>query len=259
MDILQKIELYYNSFSGEKGIIGFSEKSQPIYYFCVAKSLYPKIIVQCGMHAREHITSHLCLKLIDYFSKFSKVGTVYFIPAVNPDGIKIAINTLPLYKANARGVDLNVNFDAKWGCGAKNITTCGAENYIGRAPFSEKESYSLAAFTLLIYPHLTVSFHSKGEEIYYEFNQNLADKERDYSIAKTVQNQNGYAIKATPLSSGGYKDWCIQNLKIPALTIEVGADKLSHPIGVKHLGAIFNKNKNLLSAVIERLMELKWT
>ncbi|MBE5754524.1 MAG: hypothetical protein E7340_04250 [Clostridiales bacterium] len=259
MDILQKIERYYNSFNGEKGIIGFSEKSQPIYYFCVAKSFYPKIIVQCGMHAREHITSHLCLKLIDYFSKFSKVGTVYFIPAVNPDGIKIAINTLPLYKANANGVDLNVNFDAKWGNGAKNTTKKGAENYIGRVPFSESETIALAAFTLLIYPHLTVSFHSKGEEIYYEFNQNLADKERDYSIAKTVQNQNGYAIKATPLSSGGYKDWCIQNLKIPALTIEVGADNLSHPIGVKHLGAIFNKNKNLLSAVIHRLMELKWT
>lgn len=259
MDILQKIERYYNSFNGEKGIIGFSEKSQPIYYFCVSKSFFPKVIVQCGIHAREHITSHLCLKLIDYFNKFAKSGTVYFIPAVNPDGIKISLNALPLYKANSNGVDLNVNFDAKWGCGAKNTTRKGAENYIGRFPFSERETIALTAFTLLIYPHLTVSFHSKGEEIYYEFNQSFADKKRDYLIAKAVQKQNGYAIKGTPWSCAGYKDWCIEKLKIPSLTIEVGADNLSHPIGVKHLGAIFNKNKNLLSAAIERLVEFKWT
>ncbi len=257
MDILQKIERYYNLFEGEKGIIGFSQKDKPIYYFCLSKSRFPKVIVQCGMHAREDITSHLCLKLVDYFNRVGKFGTVYFIPAVNPDGIKIAHKSLPLYKANARGVDLNVNFDAKWGKGAKNTTFRGAENFIGRAPFSEKETYALKAFTLLIYPHLTVSFHSKGEEIYYEFNQNYADKERDYSIAKAVQDKNGYLIKSTPLSCGGYKDWCIDKLKIPALTVEVGADKLNHPIDKKHLGGIFNKNKNLLNAVIERLTELK--
>ena len=257
MDILQEIENFYNNFEGEKGIIGYSEKLKPINYFCASQTDFPRVIVQCGMHAREHITSLLCLKLIEYFNENAKYGTVFFIPAVNPDGIKNAKNNLPLFKANARGVDLNVNFDAKWGSGVKNTKIKGAENYIGVCAFSEAETKALRDFTLLVKPHLTISFHSKGEEIYYEFNQNLTDKTRDFEIAKAAQKVNGYKVKDTALSAGGYKDWCIEKLKIPALTIEVGNDNLSHPIGKEHLEEIFQKNKNLLCVVIERLMELK--
>ena len=53
----------------------------------------------------------------------------------------------------------------------------------------------------------------------------------------------GYAIKSAPNSAGGYKDWCIEKLKIPALTIEVGNDDLTHPIGEEHLVEIYKQNK----------------
>ena len=128
MDIIEKVFDYYQNFKGEKGIIGFSRKNYPIYYLCVNKSLYPKVIVQCAMHAREHITALLCLKLIERFNAFGSIGTVAFIPLANPDGVKIAQKTLPLYKANAFGVDLNVNFDARWSTGSQNVREKASEN-----------------------------------------------------------------------------------------------------------------------------------
>ena len=253
MDIFDKIYSFYNNFNGKKQIIGKSVFGMPIFVFTVEKTIFPQIIVQYSMHAREYITSLLALKQIERFACFGKVGTVHFIPLVNPDGVKIATTINPTYKANGRGVDLNVNFDAMWGQGQTNTTIKGDCNYIGEHPFSEPESIALRDFTLKIKPNATVSYHSKGEEIYYEFHQSERDKLRDYSLAKAVRKVTGYKIKSTPNSCGGYKDWCVQKLKIPSLTIEVGCDLLSHPIGEENLDSIYLKNQKVIETVI------KWT
>ena len=257
MNILKEIEDFYQNFKGEKGVIGHSVLNKPIYLFTVRKSVFPTVIVQCSMHAREYITAYLCLKLIERFDCLAKVGTVHFIPAVNPDGIEIALTKNPLYKANANGVDLNVNFDAKWGKGEKNLFKKGDENFVGNYPFSEPESRALRDFTLSVAPDLTISYHSKGQEIYWEFYQSELEKKRDYEIAKIASEITGYKIKSTLNSCGGYKDWCVHKLKIPALTIEVGNDDLSHPLSKGCLEEIYKENKDLLFAVIERLTELK--
>lgn len=254
MDILRKVKNFYFNFDGEKSILGKSCLGKPIYLFTIKKTENPKVIFQYSIHAREYITSYLALKHIDRFCKFGKFGTAYFLPMVNPDGVKIVLNGNPLYKANGRGVDLNVNFDARWGTGAKNQTTKGDENYIGENPFSEKETTILRNFTLSVMPDATISYHSKGEEIYWEFYQDKEYLERDFNFAKLVSRITGYAIKSTPNSAGGYKDWCIEKLKIPALTIEVGSDELSHPIGLDNFHGIYQKNK----CVPERVTKYLW-
>lgn len=257
MSIFVKLNDFYQSFDGEKGVIGYSFFNKPIYYLAVEKTKSPLLIVQCAIHAREYITAHLCLKLIDEFMRTGKLGKVYFIPLMNPDGVEIALNGKPFYKANGRGVDLNVNFDACWGLGEKNIRVAADENFIGEYPFSESETAALRDFTLKTNPNATISYHSKGEEIYYEFFHDELRLKRDYALASAVQKVTGYKIKSTPNSCGGYKDWCIDKLKIPALTIEVGDDNLSHPIGEESLDIIYKKNKRVIPAVIQRLTELK--
>lgn len=257
MNILDELDIFYDHYCGEKGIIGYSRLNKPIYRFSLRKTFYPTVIVQCAMHAREYITTYLCLKLIERFNLFGKVGTVHFIPAVNPDGIEIALTKKPLYKANFAGVDLNVNFDAKWGKGEKNLFKKGDENFVGNYPFCEPESIALRNFTLSLNPQLTISFHSKGQEIYWEFCQSGYERARDRQIAKSAKQVTGYKIKSTPNSCGGYKDWCVQKLKIPALTVEVGNDALAHPLGKENLEEIYQQNKDLLFAVIKRYMELK--
>ncbi len=251
MDILQKNLEFYNTFKGKKGFIGSSLMGEKIPFYLIEKSKHPTLIVQYSMHAREYITSYLALRQIEYFEKYSQVGRVFFLPLLNPDGVKICLDGKPLYKANARGVDLNVNFDARWGSGAQNVHVKGDENFIGEFPFSEPESLALKNFTLCVRPDFTVSYHSKGREIYYEFFQPPLVKQRDCVLAKRAAEVTGYQIKATPFSAGGYKDWCIETLKIPALTIEVGDDSFSHPLGEESLGEIYKENKNLIIALCE--------
>lgn len=255
MNVLYLNKKFYKRFKGKKGIIGVTEKSQPIYFYGVEKTDYPKIIVQSAIHAREYISAYLTLKLIKRAKKVLQKGSVYFVPILNPDGVKIALNENPLYKANARGVDLNVNFDARWGTGEKNVRESASENYIGEYPFSERETRAIRDFTLSIKPNFTLSYHSKGEEIYYEFFQDGLEKERDEKLAKIVASCTGYKIKPTLNSAGGYKDWCIEKLKIPALTIEVGNDDLSHPIGKRRLGEIYRKNKLVIEKSVDYFLE----
>ena len=178
MDIFKYLDRFFVKFDGEKGEIGKSDMGQPIYYFKVQKSKGPKLIVQASIHAREYITTYLTIKLIKDFVLTGKVGTVYFLPMLNPDGVKICLDKNPLYKANARGVDLNVNFDARYGSGAKNVFSKASENYVGKHAFSEPESIAIRDFTLKVMPDATISYHSKGQEIYYEFFQRL-EKEKN--------------------------------------------------------------------------------
>lgn len=253
MNVLQSLECFYQNYNNRKGVIGHSYLGSPIYYFEVFKTTYPTLILTYGIHAREYITTYLAIEQIKHFENFGRVGRVFFIPAVNPDGINISLTRCPLYKANARGVDLNVNFDALWGSGSQNVFVSGKENYVGKCPFSEIESKSLACFTLDVKPDMTVSYHSKGEEIYWDFHQKGKRAEQDYQMAKVVKRLTGYKIKSGLASAGGYKDWCVKRLKIPALTIEVGSDDLTHPINQNFLNPIFEKNQWVVNALTEQL------
>lgn len=253
MSVFIDIYDFYSEFSGKKGVLGHSAFGMPIFFMAVEKTKTPKIIFQYSIHAREYITSYLALEQVKDFMARGKKGTAYFIPCVNPDGVDIAEKDCRLYKANGRGVDLNVNFPADWGQGEKNTRQKGDENFIGENPFSEPETRALGDFTLSVAPDMTVSYHSKGEEVYYEFHQKGANKIRDKKIAKKVANLTGYQIKNTPNSCGGYKDWCIESLKIPAITIEVGADRLSHPIEKEQLNEIFKKNKEVVITLMNEV------
>ncbi len=245
MSVLCRLEDFYLSFEGQKFIFGLSFEGRPLYGFKVCKTAYPVVIAQYAIHAREYITTLLALEQIRDFATNGRCGTVYFIPAMNPDGIVIASNNNPLYKANANGVDLNINFDARWGLGEKNIRVKGAENFIGERPFSEPETRALRDFTLKVKPNLTLSYHSKGEEIYY------SSLRQD--LAKKLEKATGYKLRTTPNSAGGYKDWCVERLNIPAFTIEVGGDELVHPIKEEQLEQIYQKNKDVINVITENI------
>ena len=80
------------------------------------------------------------------------------------------------------------------------------------------------------------------------------------AVAEKFAEITGYKIKnVEKSSSGGYKDWCVEKLKIPALTIEVGSDELSHPISVENLEEIYEKNKYVAKALIFAYNEFKKT
>lgn len=230
----------------DTGSIGRSAKGRIIPYIHVGGYEGRQIIITAAIHAREHVTSWVVLRqAMQTLKTHSGKDGFYFIPCVNPDGVEIVFGTdaVPawyngdpcLYKANARGVDLNVNFDAGWGTGKNNTFTLSGENYIGEYPLSEPESKALARFTLEVKPSATVSYHSKGREIYYEYNLPQRLKNRYRVIAERLSEQTGYEIVENLPSAGGYKDWCQEKFRIPAFTIEIGDDSLTHPLSERQI------------------------
>ena len=271
MDIYQRTTKFYQSFHGEKKIIGKSLFQRNIYAVKVGEGS-PVGIAQYAMHGREFITAELAF-LHAQIGVFK--GSLWVLPLINPDGALLSekgLSTAPnerketllalngkddfsLWKANGRGVDLNVNFPAKWGEGKKNTRVAGAENYIGKKPFSESESYALQIFTEQIKPDYTVSYHTKGEEIYWWFFQDEARLLHDEKLALVLSKATGYPLKRAEGSVGGYKDWCISKFHIPSFTIEAGMDELLHPIRYEGLEDILTKNKDAIWLLSKALVD----
>lgn len=234
--IFYEVKKFYQSFKGKKCVIGYSCLGREIFAFHIGSNTGRQFISTYSIHAREWICARLAIK---HIKTGLKSGGGWVIPLVNPDGAIICETKFPLWKANVRGVDLNCNFDADWGSGRLNTKTRGSENCIGDYPFSEAETIALKNFTLKIRPYVTLSFHTKGEEIYWEFNG-----AGDRKGAEILSSATGYTAKRIYGSAGGYKDWCIQKLHIPAYTIECASDNLKHPITkIRHLKKCFKALK----------------
>jgi g-D-glutamyl-meso-diaminopimelate peptidase len=237
-----------------------------------------QLIVCAAIHAREHITAQLAMRLLGECRK--RAGElfgwgIYFIPMANPDGVELCIrgtesvrsawdreNVLKinggcpdfsLWKANLVGIDLNVNFDARFGTGVSNVFSPAPENYVGEAPFSEPESRALVDFTKKVRPSAVISYHCKGEMIFWKFHQQ-ANLLRDRILAEALAEVTGYELVDEMGSAGGYKDWCIQHLGIPAFTIEVGSDAFTHPFPYSELDRIFEQNRQVPFALIKNML-----
>lgn len=267
MDIYEKTQQFYENVQTEKRVIGKSLFGRKLFAVKIGEGS-PVGIAQYAIHGREYVTAELAF---EHYKKGVFKGSFWLVPLVNPDGALLSQTGLrsvgrerdkkrllalnggaedfSLWKANGRGVDLNVNFDADWGKGLKNVRIPGSENYIGEKPFSEPETIALKLFTEKIRPDYTVSYHTKGEEIYWYFYQSMRTCPRDKRLAICLSGATGYPLAYAKGSAGGYKDWCIKKFCIPSFTIEAGADWLTHPIGQEGVNNIVARNKNALYAL----------
>ena len=237
----------------------------------------PWVIVQAGIHSREHLSCDLVMYFVniiddnfEYFRALEDFPNICFVPMVNPDGIQVVHygigvlknaryrkimweitreTDIKLIKCNARGVDINNNFNAKFNC-HKCKNSPATHGYKGAYPESEKETRVLVELTKKINPIFTMSYHLKGEEIYYDFGQCGERDKRDFEIAQVIENATSYNIKKCGDSSfGGYKDWCVEKFHIPAVTIEVGSDEYNHPVPKHAIYEIIEKNTSTLMAL----------
>lgn len=239
-----------------------------------------QILIQAGIHAREYITTLLLVEMARnlYVNDLVHDGGIYFVFLTNPDGAEVVLDGIDSvkcditrnylisanggsmdfsqYKANINLVDLNTNFNANWGGGSQNVFCPSTEDFVGFYPESEREVNSLINFTLQTRPQLTISYHSKGNVVYYGFeNMSQENLVRDQSIGESLSELTGYPLVFTENSTGGYKDWCVNTLKIPAYTIEVGDESLPHPIGEENLPEIYARNKDVPLLALEKAKE----
>ena len=240
----------------------------------------PQVLIQGGIHAREYITSLLMVEQARnlHNNDLVKGGGIYFIFNTDPDGAALVLDGLSSvpceitkqyltlanngnedfsqYKANINLVDLNTNFDANWGGGSQNVTCPSTEDFIGFYPNSEREVKSLIDFTLKNKPLLTISYHTKGNVIYYGFEgQSEANRNRDLEIGNRFSELTGYPLILTENSTGGYKDWVIQKTTVPSYTFEVGDETLPHPLGIETLPEIYMRNNDVPLLALELAKE----
>ena len=264
--MLEKLKTYEKKYLVKT--IGFTEFNRKIIAVEITKNeQFSTAILIAGVHARENITCDLVCEMLDLglFDKIQNFNVSVIIMA-NPDGIELSnfglisvlenirenllkINNgdfdFSLWKANGRGVDINNNFDANFGTNTSK-TSFASSGYVGEFAESELETRALKNYIINKKTFFTISYHSKGEEIYYNFFQSGKRLERDKIIAEKFASSTGYIIKNVEnSSSGGLKDYCVYKLKIPSITIEVGSDDLAHPIKEEYLKEIFEKHKNI--------------
>lgn len=222
-----------------------------------------QLLVTAGIHAREYISVQVVINLLKNYN--NDIGC-YFLPMLNPDGVRLVFDGVfwikdkeyrnylinlnnskydfSLWKANARGVDLNVNFDAMWGDSEFIKNYPGANGYIGEYPISETENKNLIDFVSNKKIFASISYHSKGEVVYYGF-EKLNKKQ--LKIAKNTAKNISKALNFTAIrsknSSGGLSDYLSYVYNIPSFTIELGSDKYSHPIQLNFIDEV-QKNQN---------------
>jgi len=189
------------------------------------------------------------------------------VPCVNPDGVEIQINGAQSagtyadlvqkiskgdtihWQSNARGVDINHNFNAYWHK-LRAMEICDGINgpamtrFGGMYPQSEPESKYLVTLTEKYQFRCVLAFHSQGEEIYYGFDDYVPPE--SHKIAQKLANASGYLLsKPEGLASyGGYKDWFICRFRRPGFTIEIG--KGTNPLSISQFDEIYEKIEPML-------------
>lgn len=166
---------------------------------------------------------------------------------LNPDGVCISQEEEAQWKANARGVDLNRNFNAGWESldGAKEP---GAERYKGESPESEPETQAIVRYVEERQWDATVSYHAYGSLIYWHYGDNEEVNALSRDLGRAVRSQTGYPLDSGEgVDSGGFKDWAMDELGIPSLTVEVGTR--SCPLPEDEFDSIFERNKLVPAAV----------
>lgn len=131
-----------------------------------------------------------------------------------------------IWKANVMGTDLNNNFDAGWD--TIDLKTMPAySGFKGYYPVSEPESKALQDLALSRDYLCYISYHSRGQLIYYDVNGNSAQNSlRSEQFANFMKDAIKYEPSNTQRSYGvnlgGFGDWIQLSLDKPSVTIESG-------------------------------------
>ena len=199
---------------------------------------------------------------------------IHFVPMVNPDGITLvqggidALNTqaaktmvmsmaaqdqvtdlatyLRKWKNNINGVNLNRNFDAFWQEATPKVEHPSNMFYKGTGPESEVESKALANLCRQLRPDYTISYHTQGRVIYWYFGETGNYKAKGQHLANVVHQNTGYTISNTwsQTDAAGFKDWAVQKLDIPSVTIELGRG--TSPVDESQITQMWTENDGIL-------------
>ena len=235
------------------------------------------VLLQGAIHGREHLTAWLLMAMADYWLDHGIQGygdvCYHILPMTNPDGVSIAQtgaltgaqyeiylsdrekgfsdksagDYAALWKANGEGVDINRNFPSGWEL-VDDRTEPSSQQYRGDAPFSTAEAAALRDYTLRYPFDATISYHATGSLIYCTYGEKEPVNTASRSLGAAVREISGYELESSGgVDGAGYKDWAIDALDIPSVTIEIGCEEAA--LAEREIYSIFVRNYRLLPAI----------
>lgn len=243
-------------------------------------------VLLCGaFHSMERLTAEILYRFLDdvctkaeqdeVFAKSIKSTGLTIVPMINPDGVEISVNgvctahkyselvseslcvaQLPhtKWQANARGVDINHNFDAGYEKVKEKekkigITAPSPTRYGGKYAESEKETKALCDLCRQYEFLVAVALHTQGREIYYDFGENTPKE--SLSMANAMSALSGYKVShpSDIAVGGGFKDWFIERFCRPAFTLEVGLGE--NPLDPRVAVTEYEKVSKMLWYIVE--------
>lgn len=251
--------------------IGKSVQGRAIYDFAVGSpNAAESLLVVSTLHAREYICSAVLMRELEYYlSHYNRsVGgsrpadvlqnmQIHYIVMSNPDGVTISQTKNARWKANARGVDLNRNFPAKpFHVGGQR----GSSGYSGKKALSEPETQAIAAFTkkLKMNQNLrgVINYHAMGQIVFGSCSDKKlkGSTQKMYQIARQLtgyRDAGGYSSGNSKPIGGAYREYVMDFLGIPSITIEVGST--TAPCAYWEYNSAFQKNKLVVLKIAEAL------
>ncbi|HCA04866.1 MAG TPA: gamma-D-glutamyl-meso-diaminopimelate peptidase [Ruminococcaceae bacterium] len=249
---------------------GKSLCARNIYALRLGKG-YPFALIAAGFHGTEYLTVLAAYRFALEHAAGNNPRSVIIVPCANPDGTEIAINGFSsacrysktaakicrdknLWKANARGVDINRNFSACWSEVKRRELKLGINKpactrFGGYRPESEPETKAMTRLCVRFNFSRVIALHSQGREIYSDF-KNCAPQSA-HALAEKMANASGYSL-AQPeaiADGGGFKDWFLLKYRRPAFTAEIGLGE--NPLPLSDFEAEYPRVRALLNAFLE--------
>lgn len=219
----------------------------------------PEVLFTCNMHAREHLTTEMCLRIVNRFTDgyaddpkvkaFVDTAEIWVVPQQNPDGIEYDIASgqyegwrktrKPNEGSNEVGTDPNRNYDFKWGCCGGSSDDPAADDYRGANPLDQPETKQIAEWVdsrvvggaQQIKAH--IDFHTFSELVLWPYGyttddtaEGMTEEEaaRFKDIGTRMADTNGYTPEQASdlyVTDGSIDDWMWGKHKILSFTFEM--------------------------------------
>lgn len=218
----------------------------------------PEVLFTCTLHAREHLTTEMCLRIVNRFTDgygtdpkitgFVDNREIWVIPSLNPDGAEFDISggEYQGWRKNRQpnadgsiGTDINRNFSFKWGCCHGSSTSPSADDYRGPTATSTPEAKALQDWVnsrvvngaQQLKAH--IDFHSFAELVLWPYGHTDAQvaegmTQEEYTRFETIGTELAAANSYTPAKSstlyvtdGDLNDWMWGTHKILSYCFEM--------------------------------------
>ncbi len=218
-----------------------------------------RVFYNAAHHGMEWLTSKVLCRFVSELAdgklcadELLNSVSLYAVPMVNPDGVERSACG-ERWQANARGVDLNHNYDAMWQLSKSleekwGVVSPGPTRFGGAFPESEPESRAVANFTRQNKFDMAMALHSQGEVIYYDFCGSVPNGTEEYLARFEKVSRYRRDMPSGISAYGGFKDWFIKKYKKPAFTIEIGIGE--NPLPLSMLDEVY---EGVLPILIEGL------